>query len=492
MIFSQFWKNFLIFMKKIRAKKLLLGGSHEYSMNLDNFFNPKSVAIIGASRNTKKFGHIIFRNFLESEFKGKVYPINPNADAILGERCYASINEIPYNIELAVIAIPAEKVLDEVRACVDKNVKACLILAGGFSEVGNKDIEEEIMKLAKNKMRIIGPNIIGLYDAYSHIDTVFNLRHRQERPKRGGISFISQSGAFGAAILDWASSEGIGFSKFVSIGNRIDVDEVDVLDYLMKDKKTHTIAMYLEGSKRPRELYEKVKEITQKKPVVVIKAGKTSEGTKAVFSHTASLAGESKIYSGALRQAGAAEANNSEEMFDIAKAFRQPLPNGKRAQIITDGGGFGIMALDFIINNRLVPARLSEQSVNELKSLVPNYATISNPIDLTGDATSKRYEDALNIVLKDNNADAVIVIMLMQISALDSEIVDVLARMKRYKKPILACMTGSEFTNIHKNIMEENGIPVYPTPERAAKALKALVDYSRYKNFGIPKTTKSI
>jgi acetyl coenzyme A synthetase (ADP forming)-like protein len=475
------WKN----PENCREKNFLLYNNHEYIMDLENFFSPKSVAIIGASRNSKKFGHIILKNFLESDFKGRVYPINPNAEIVLGEKCYSNINDIPQAIDLAVLAIPAGLVVGTVKDCVNKRVKACLILSAGFSEVGNNDAEEQIMKLAKGKMRIIGPNVIGLYDAYTCIDTVFNLRHRQERPKKGRVAFISQSGAFGAAVLDWAASEGIGFSKFVSIGNRIDVDEVDVLEYLLNDKKTEVIAMYIEGSKRPKELYEKLKGVMKVKPVVVLKAGKTEEGIKAVMSHTGSLAGESKIYSGMLKQSGVIEANSSEELFDFVKAFSQPLPAGKTVQIVTDGGGFGIMALDFIIKHGLAPAKISVSTVNEIKSFVPAYATISNPIDLTGDATSKRYENVLNAVLNDNNVDAVIVIMLMQISALGSEVVDVLKSIKRYKKPVFVCMTGGEFTIIHKNLLEDNGIPVYPTPERAARAIKALVEYSRYLSFGV-------
>jgi len=203
------------------------------------------------------------------------------------------------------------------------------------------------------------------------------------------------------------------------------------------------------------------------------------------MSHTASLAGESKIYSGMIRQAGAIEANTSEELFDFAKAFQQPLPSGKRVQIITDGGGFGVMTIDFIIKNNLIPSVLSPGSVEMIKKYVPDYATIGNPIDLTGDATSKRYENVLNVVMQDSNVDAVIVIMLMQISSLGSEIVDILKNMGRYKKPLIICTTGSEFTNIHKNILEENGMPVYPTPKRAVKSLKTLMDYSRYKSFGL-------
>ncbi|MEM7819811.1 MAG: CoA-binding protein [Candidatus Aenigmatarchaeota archaeon] len=449
---------------------------------LNYFFNPKSIAVIGVSRNPKKFGHIIFKNLLESKFKGKVFAINPNADNILGEKCYPNITDIKENIDLSLILLPSEKVLDAVNDCVKKNVKVCIIFSAGFSEVGNKEDEEKIKDIIRNKMRVIGPNVLGIYDAYSNIDTIFNLRYRQKRPEKGPIAFVSQSGAFGAAIMDWASSENIGFSKFISLGNMIDVDEVDLLEYLMHDNRTKIITLYLEGSKRPRKLFETLKEITKIKPVIVLKAGKTSEGAKAISSHTGSLAGESKLYSALFKQSGTIEANDTEELFDFAKAFYQNLPNGERIQIITDGGGFGIMAADAAIKNGLKLANLSEKNKNEIKKFIPRYAVVENIIDLTGDADTKRYENVLNIVMKDENIDIVLVIILLQISALQSDIVDVINKMKKYNKPLFVCAPGGEFTNLHKNLIEKNGIPVYPTPERAIKAIKALVEYKKYKD----------
>ncbi len=440
--------------------------------DIDYFFSPKSIAVIGASRNPKKFGHIIFRNLLGSG--KKVYPINPNASEVLGKKSYANVKDVKEPVDLAVIVVPAASVVQSVVDCKEKGVKAAVIISAGFAEAGNAEGEEKIKQL-KGNMRIIGPNVIGLYDAYSGIDTVFNLRHRQQRPLAGGISFISQSGAFGSALLDMAAFEHIGFSKFVSLGNMLDISETDMLNYLMYDEKTHAVAMYLEGSKNYVALYKALKSVTKIKPVVVVKAGKTEETKKAVASHTASLAGESKIFSGMLKQAGALEAN-AEDMFGIAKVFSQPNLHNNRVHIVTDGGGFGILAADALVASSMRLSRLSPATTESIRKLVPPYASVANPLDLTGDADTNRYSNIMPLVLNDKNVDAVIVILLMQISALDSKIVDVIAAMKRFKKPVAVCMPGGEFTNLHRRMLEEKGIPTYTTPEKAAAAVKALYD----------------
>ncbi len=442
--------------------------------NLGYFFNPKGIAVIGASRNPRKFGHIIFRNLID-----RAYPVNPNAQEILGKKCYASIKDIKGPVDLAVIVVPAGQAVSAIADCRDKNVKAAVVISSGFAEIGKRAEEEKIKKTA-GSMRIIGPNVIGLYDSYSGVDTIFNLRHRQQRPRPGNIALLSQSGAFGAAIMDQAAYGHIGLSKFVSLGNMVDVNETDMLEYLAGDKNTKVITMYIEGSKNYRDLYYCLKRVTKSKPVVVVKAGKTKETRKAVASHTASLAGEAGIFSGMLRQAGAIEASE-EGMFDVAKAFAQPSPHGNRVQVVTDGGGFGIMAADALVGGGMRLSRLSTSASKEIQKYVPSYASVSNPLDLTGDATTSRYRDVLPFVFADKNVDAVLIILLMQISALDSKIIDVIASMKRFKKPFVVCMTGGEYTNIHRKMLEEKDIPTYGSPERAAGALKALFEYEKAK-----------
>ncbi len=445
--------------------------------NIEYFFAPKSVGVIGASRDPKKFGHIIFRNLLEGS--KKVYPVNPNAEEILGKKCYANVKEIPEPVDLVVIAVPQEHAIKAVEDCREKGVRAAVIITAGFAEAGNQESEAALLR-KKGDMRIIGPNVIGLYDAYSGIDTVFNLRHRQQRPRPGQIAFISQSGAFGSAVLDSASFEGIGLSKFVSLGNMADVNETDMLEYLANDDQTKIIAMYLEGSKNYRALHEKLK--SSKKPVIIVKAGKTKQSGRAVASHTASLAGEAGIFSGMVRQAGCVEVSSS-RLLGVANAFGQPLPKNTRAQIVTDGGGFGILAADALVKSGLRLARLSDSSVNKIKNFVPSYASVSNPLDLTGDADTARYRNVLPVVLSDSGVDAVVLILLMQISALDSNIVDAVASAKRFNKPIFVCMSGGEYTLLHRRMLEEKGIPTYSSPEETVEALGHLSRYNKARQY---------
>jgi acetyl coenzyme A synthetase (ADP forming)-like protein len=449
---------------------------------LDYFFNPKNIAVIGVSRQPKKFGRVVFENFLNSSFKGKVYPVNPNADTILGKKCYRDIHNIPAKIDMAVIAVPAAAVPLALKECADGDVKACVILSSGFSETGKKDEEKKLLEIAGGRMRIIGPNVVGIYDSYSGVDAIFNVRYRQARPEKGKISFISQSGAFGVAMMDWASSEGIGMSKFISIGNRADVDECDLIEYLEQDRNTDVIALYLEGAKRPKQLYETMKRVSRKKPIVFFKAGKSAAGTRAVSSHTGSMAGSAEIYTGMLKQARVIEAVNVEELFDFSKVMRQPLPKGDRVQIVTNGGGFGVVTTDEVVKNGLRMASISEETKNIIKKQVPAYASVSNPTDLTGDANSRMYRTALEAVIKDDNVDIIITILLLQISVLESNIINVVSSVqKKYNKPLLVCSTGGDFTAVHKKILESYGIPVYPSPHRAVRSAKILVDYSQDK-----------
>ncbi len=443
---------------------------------MNNFFNPTSVAVIGASRDPRKLGHIVLENML-LDFKGEIYPINPEAEFILGKKCYKSLLDIEGKVDLAIIITPANTVPKIIEDCSKKFIDSVIILSAGFSEIGNIKDEEKIRKF--EKIRILGPNCIGIYNAENGLDTLFTKRHRQERLKKGSISFISQSGAFGVAMMDIAASEHIKMSKFVSIGNRIDIDEIDLLNYLNNDKQTKTLAMYIEGTKRGEDLIKILKKI--KHPLIVLKAGKTKQGMAAVQSHTASLAGESEIYSSLFRQTGVIEAENIDELFDFSKALDlQSLPKGKRVQIITNGGGFGIIAADAIENCHLELSKLSEASKSKIKKSVPNYISINNPLDLTGDADSQRYKLAIETCLKDKNIDALLLIVLFQLSTLDSTMIKIISDTKKYKKPVVLCSLGGEFTEIYKKILEESGIPTYPTPDRAAAALAALVKRSEY------------
>jgi len=256
---------------------------------LKNFFEPKSVAIIGASRNPKKIGHVIFRNFIEQGFKGRVYPINPNTTELLGQKCYPTVLSVKDKIDLAVICVQSPIVPGIIEQCGKKRIKACIIISGGFKEIGNTELENQCIHIAKKYgIRILGPNCMGIFNPVSGVDTLFLPRYKVERPKKGSIAFISQSGALGSVMLDWMAMKGYKLSSFVSYGNAADVDETELLEYLSNTKTTKVICAYIEGVKNGRKFYRVLRKVSKKKPVIILKGGKTQEGTNAIHSHTGS------------------------------------------------------------------------------------------------------------------------------------------------------------------------------------------------------------
>lgn len=451
---------------------------------LDVLFKPKSVAVIGASRTPGKIGYAILDSIKRS-FSGKIYPINPEAAEIMGLTVYPSVLNVEEPVDLAVIAIKAEKVKDIILECKKKKIKAAIIITSGFSEIGNKEGELELKKAGKD-IRILGPNCVGVF-APKEMDTLFMPHERLKRPEVGGIGFISQSGAFGTALIDLAASEGAGISKFISVGNQIDINETDMIEYLGKDPSTRAIAVYLESITDGKAFVSAAKKASKIKPIIVLKAGKTKAGAEAAASHTGSLAGEAQVYSAAFDQAGIIEAMTTEEVFDYSKvlASQPPLKDG-RIVIVTDGGGFGILAADAAESCGLELVKLDEKSLSELSQFLPSYASLKNPIDLTGDSTSERYQKALEIVFKDKNVSGVVVIALLQIATLDEKIIDVLRDCKLYGKSFVVCATGGEYTQKRASKLESLGIPVYPTPERAVKAMCALRDYGKIVEAGKP------
>lgn len=450
---------------------------------MKKFFNPKSIAVIGASHTKGKVGYEILKNFVLGSYKGKIYPVNPDITPILDQKVYSSVKKIPGKVDLAIIAVPGPIVPKVLKECVQKKVEAVIIISAGFSETGKKgrELEEECKKIiANSNTRVLGPNCIGVYDPYSGVDTLFLSQERLGRPKEGTIAFITQSGAVGSTLLDWLSEEKGGISKFISYGNAMDIDENDILEFLSKDRRTKVIVFYLEGIETDGRRFIKVsKKITRKKPVIVLKAGKTGKGIKAVFSHTGSLAGVAEIYSAVFKQTGITEASNWQELFDFAKAFLQPLPKGKKVAIITDGGGFGVLAVDECERQGLQLVEPSSKLKNKLKKKMPPYVILHNPIDLTGDANAERFAIAIEECLKEY--DAVIAITLFQVPTLEKEIVDLIIELsKKYRKPILCCAAGGKFTRRLSTILEMNGIPVYPTPEQAVRSLAVLARYSEW------------
>jgi len=456
------------------------------------FFDPKAVAIIGATNKKGKVGNVIFENFKSNKekgiFKGKIYPVNPKLDEIEGYKVYKSVEELPEDTDLAVISIPAPFVPDTMKGIAKKGIKSVIIITGGFGELGEegKKLERQIYEIAKaNGIRVIGPNCVGVYVPDTGVDTVFLPDNKMDRPKSGPIAFVTQSGAFAAAMLDWAAGAGIGIGKMVSYGNKLDVDDADLMDYFIHDDEINVVTFYIEGVKDGRKFIESAKRITKVKPVIALKSGRTEYGAKAASSHTGSLAGADTIYDAVFKQTGIIRAEDFEHMFDLAKAFaalKDKLPKGDRVGIITDGGGAGVMASDAVAKFGLKMADLSEETIKYLKENFPPHAVPGNPTDVVGDTDAERYRIALEAFTKDENVDAILVIVLFQVPLLEEEkVIDILAEyQKKSDKPIVAVAMGGKKTDYYAKLLEEKGVPVYPTPERGVRALAGLAKYAEY------------
>ncbi len=456
--------------------------------DLNPMMNPKSVAVIGASRDPSKVGHVILQNYIDAGFDGALYPVNKNiskGEKIIGQTAYRSVTEIKKPIDLAVIAVPAPAVPEVLEECGKAKVKTAVVISGGFAEVGNVELQNKIVEIAKKyNIAMLGPNCLGIMDPASKVDTLFLPTYKLSRPKIGDVSFVSQSGAVGSTILDLIAKEGFGLAKFISYGNAAYIDETDLLEYLMHDKQTKVIVMYIEGIKRGKEFIEVAKKVSKVKPVIVIKGGITEEGAQAAHSHTASLAGNSEAYEAVFKQFGFIRAKDLDDLLYFAKVFSsEDLPKGNRVAVITNGGGTGVLTTDAIYINGLKLADFSEETKKELRKVMPSIVNIRNPLDLAGDADEKRYSDALSIISKDENVDMIIVIVLFQTPGADSSVAEKLIYFKKnIDKPMVAISTGADYTQTHKLMMESSGLPVYDSPNAAASSLAELYKYWKYKN----------
>jgi acetyl coenzyme A synthetase (ADP forming)-like protein len=435
---------------------------------MQKFFTPKTIAVIGVSKDPNKIGSVIFNN-LYKHFR--TFPINLHEMSIYGERCYASVKNIPEPVDLAIIAIPSQFVLKAVKECGEKKIKNIVIISSGFKETGNIKLEKELFLLLKKyNIKCVGPNCLGLLDSHSGLDCLFLPQKKLSRPKHGSISFVSQSGALGAAILDMLASDDFGLAKFISYGNATNLSETDYLEYLDKDPQTKVICLYVEGIMNGKKFIDTAKKIN--KPIIVIKGGRFSYSAKAAMSHTGSMAGSYDIYKGAFKQSNLIIADSIEEMFDIAKLFdKLQHVNGKKIQVITNGGGFGVLTIDAIEENGLPLAELSEDSKKSLKSIMPKNVAVSNPLDLVGDADNDRYDLALNACIADKKVDIIMVIILPQTPKINTGIVGVI---KKYygKRPIIAISVGGKEAHDLYCSLERENIPVFFSPSDAVRALK--------------------
>jgi len=452
-------------------------------MSLDSIFYPKSVAIIGVSPEPNKIGHVILKNFLDAGFPGKVYPVHPTAEFVLGIKCYKSVLDIPGKVDSAIFAIPGKFVPDVLEECGKKGIKGAVVISAGFSEAGNFDLEKQLIDTAKKYgISVIGPNCLGVVNPLAKVDSVFLPTYKMGRPKVGGIAFATQSGAIGTMILDLVAHEGFGISKFISYGNASVIDETDLLEYLGKDKKTRMIVLYIEGVKRGKAFFALTKKLAKKKPIVVIKAGVTEKGAAAAKSHTGSLAGSYAAYKAVFKQNRMIEAKSIEDIFDFAKIFEtQPACTGDRVLIVTNGGGMGVLTADAVIESGLKLAELSEESKAAIKAKMPPLVFPNNPLDLLGDCDATRYEEALKIIANDPGIDAIIVATLFQTASLDSRVVESILKIAgSTKKPVINISVGGEYTEIQRRALEGSGVPSYISPTSAVHALAKLIEHSRY------------
>jgi acyl-CoA synthetase (NDP forming) len=445
--------------------------------DLHDFFYPRAVALIGATDKPTKPGTAILENL--SHFNGAVYPVNPKHETLLGHRCYPSIRAIPDPIDLAIIALPAPLVEKEIDALHEKGIRRTIIISSGFAEAGDEGIALQKRIAEKTKqhgIRVIGPNCLGVYNTDNGLDSFFVSRERVSRPAAGRLSIISQSGAITVILMEAFARDGMGIAKAVNYGNRLDVDDADCLDYLRDDPQTSAVAMYMESVAYGRKFLLAAKAFAASKPLVIWKAGKHELGTAAVASHTATLAGKYGLYQAAFRQAGAVEAYGFDHMIDAAKAVTlMDYPCiGDRLLIVTNGGGMAVAASDQAQQEGFTMPVVPQEVQERLGRTFPSFFVTRNPIDLTGSGKNEDYYTALREALL--HYDAAVVIVLMGSTTVTEEATGMIARAcHEAKKPVTCCiLQGLGYTQEAMFSLVRLGIPVYPSPERAVRALAAL------------------
>jgi len=442
---------------------------------LSKILGPDSIAVIGASSNREKWGYRILDNIISGGYAGSVYPVNPNEDEVLGVRCYPTVLDLPHRVDLGIIAVPAEIVPAVLQECGRKGIRGVVIVSAGFSEIGNSELENRVSDVARDHdMRMIGPNTFGFINTHLHL----NASIIPQMPEIGGISFVTQSGTFGLALVDWAASQQMGLHLVVGVGNKADVDDSDILAYLSADRHTKTIMMYIEGIERGRRFIDVASRI--RKPVIALKTGRSRAGSKAALSHTGALAGTDRIYDGAFKQAGVIRARTLEELFDSALALSISPPADDGIGIISNGGGAAILAADLCEDLGLHLPDLSESTIGLLAGVLPAIATPANPLDTAGDGSYEMFRDVTDIVLSDPGINAALVMYV------HAEMVDpclpaeaVIDARRGCDKPVITAWIGGKCLGTAVKLLKENRIPNYPSPERAVVALSSLVRYKR-------------
>ncbi|HEU0054675.1 MAG TPA: acetate--CoA ligase family protein [Longimicrobium sp.] len=451
---------------------------------LDSILRPKSIAVVGASRTPNTIGYQILDNLLRHGYEGAVYPVNPKAESVHSIRAYPSLDAIPDAVDLAVVVVPKQFVIDVAEACGRKGVKGLVVISAGFKEVGGAGVEREkalLEVVRRHGMRLVGPNCMGVLNTAPGVS--MNATFAPTMPPAGPVSFMSQSGAMGVTILDYAREYGIGISQFVSVGNKPDVSGNDLVEYWTADERTRVILMYLENFGNPRKFTQLAREFTRRNPIIVVKSGRTGAGARAASSHTGALAGTDVAVDALLAQCGVIRVDTVEEMFDLAMAFsHQPIPRGGRVAIVTNAGGPGIIIADACEANGLSVPELAEETRALLEKHFPEEASLRNPVDMIASATPQSYRVAVEAVLADPNVDAVIAAFVPPLGVRQEDvaeaIVDVAAGSR--EKPVLAVLMGREGLPQGLAELNEAGIPGYRFPESAARALGAMYRYRRW------------
>ncbi len=450
--------------------------------NIQSIMAPTSVAVVGATNRRGSVGLAVFRNILDSGYQGVLYPVNPKAKSIQGVKAYPSLTDIPDPIDMAVLVVPSKAVPAVVEEAAAKGIPGVTVITAGFKEIGGEgvELEKKIVEISKkHNIRVVGPNCLGVINTNPEIS--LNASFARITPQPGNIAFVSQSGALCTAALDEAAGRNIGFSKFISFGNKADVSEVDFLRYLKDDPDTQVILLYLEDIVNGREFIDVCREITweARKPIIAIKSGSSPEGAKAAASHTGSMAGSDSAYDAIFMQSGVQRVESINELFDYAIAFsNQPPPKGNRVAIVTNAGGPGIMATDAVVRYGLKLAQLSPETKKKLSECLPPTANINNPVDVIGDATYERYETSIRTVLEDNGVDGVIVILTPQAMTDILETAQILPQVAQgAKKPLLSCFMGLVDVSEGVRYLEKHGIPNYTFPQAAVRAMASMVAF---------------
>jgi len=456
---------------------------------LDSLFYPKSIAVVGASRQPGSVGHSLLANLLMNRYQGVIFPVNPKATSVLGIKCYPRVLEISDDIDLAVIIVPSRAVPQVLDECGEMGIKSAIIISAGFKEIGGKgiELERQVQEIGrKHDIAIIGPNCLGLIntDPLSQMNATFAT----DMPKLGNIGFISQSGALCVAVLNYAKEADVGFSKFISMGNKAGIAENELLSYLQSDPKTDVILMYLEDLVDGREFMRIARRTTSSshkpKPIIALKAGRTLPGARAASSHTGSLAGSDRVYDAIFEQSGVLRVETLEELFDYVRGFSsQPLPGGPNVAIVTNSGGPGILATDSCIRHGLNVPPLAGRTLTRLRQVLPRTASLQNPVDLVAEAQAKEYEATLRAVLKDKDIHSAIVILTSTAFTEVDKISAAVAKVaKENDKPVVCCLLGVFDVSKGIKILEMSGIPNFRFPESAARVVSEMAKFTLWLN----------